>query len=104
MSEFVTVAKAGSIPEGTGVGFDVAGRAIAVFFVDGKYFAIDDHCPHMGASLAEGHVEQGCVSCPLHEWRFQIEDGTWCDDRRLSLDRFAVRIVDDEIQVCPTPE
>jgi nitrite reductase (NADH) small subunit len=104
MSDFVTVAKVGAIPDGKGLGVEVGGRAIAVFHLQGQYFAIDDRCPHMGASLAEGDVAHGCVSCPLHEWRFQIDDGTWCDDRRLKIDRFAVRVVGQEIQVRPVPE
>ena len=38
----------------------------------GKYYAIDDCCPHMGSSLAGGRLEQGVVVCPDHAWRFSI--------------------------------
>lgn len=96
---FVTVAKVGSIPVGQGRSFQVQGRMVAVFHVDGGYFAIDDLCPHMGASLADGHVEAGVVSCPWHAWRFRVTDGTWCDNPRIKIDRFDVRVVGDEIQV-----
>jgi nitrite reductase (NADH) small subunit/3-phenylpropionate/trans-cinnamate dioxygenase ferredoxin subunit len=96
---FVTVARAGSIPEGTGRAFAVQGRMIAVFYVEGRYYAIDDMCPHMGASLAEGYVEQGIVACPWHAWRFRVSDGTWCDNPRIKIDAFPVRIHEDAIQV-----
>jgi len=36
----------------------------------GKVVALDDRCPHRGASLAGGTVEAGCVVCPYHGWRF----------------------------------
>lgn len=100
MSEFVTVAKVGSIPPGEGATFPLGDRLVAVFNHNGKYTAIDDLCPHMGASLGAGRVdEEGKVSCPWHAWRFDVCDGTWCDNPRLKIDAFEVRIVDDEIQV-----
>lgn len=99
MAEFVTVAKVGDIAEGQGTAFEVGGRMVAVFLKDGEYLAIDDMCPHAGASLAEGYVEGHEVSCPWHAWRFDIRDGTWCDNRRIKVDSFEVRVVDDEIQV-----
>jgi len=54
MSDFVTIAKVGEIPEGKGRRFTVGERQIAVFHVGGRYYALDDRCPHMGASLAVG--------------------------------------------------
>ena len=99
MSEFTTVAKTADIPQGTGSAFPVNGRMVAVFNEEGQFFAIDDICPHMGASLAGGHVENGTVSCPWHAWRFCIHDGTWCDNPKIGVDRFDLRVVEDEIQV-----
>ena len=63
--EYVTVARVGAIPEGGGASFVAKGRMIAVFHYQGTYHAIDDLCPHMGASLAEGFLEDGIVSCPV---------------------------------------
>ena len=103
MAEFVTVAKVGSIPEGTGATFQVGQRLVAVFCEGGEYFAIDDVCPHQGASLAAGEVYEGAVTCPWHAWRFRVTDGTWCDNPRLKVDAFDVRITGDEIQVSVAP-
>jgi nitrite reductase (NADH) small subunit/3-phenylpropionate/trans-cinnamate dioxygenase ferredoxin subunit len=103
MSEFTTVAKVGDIPVNEGRAFEVDERMVAVFNREGEYFAIDDMCPHMGASLATGHFDAGdcTVTCPWHAWRFDTRDGTWCDNRRLKIDVFQVRVVGDEIQVGP---
>ena len=99
-SDFVTDAKVGSIPEGQGATHVVNGRLVAVFCVQGEYFAIDDTCPHMGASLGAGEVHDGVVTCPWHAWRFSVCDGTWRDNPKLKIDRFEVRVEGDEIQVC----
>jgi nitrite reductase (NADH) small subunit len=109
MSEltYFSVTQVGSIAEGTGRAFAVAGRMIAVFNEGGEYFAIDDLCPHMGASLADGCVEEGIVACPWHAWRFRVSDGTWCDNPRIKIDSFPVRIVENQIQVglmVPSPD
>jgi len=99
MSDFTTVAKVGEIPEGTGQAYPVDGRMVAVFNDRGTYFAIDDFCPHMGASLAGGHLDGGVVTCPWHAWRFSVCDGTWRDNPKLKIDSFEVRVEGDEIQV-----
>jgi nitrite reductase (NADH) small subunit/3-phenylpropionate/trans-cinnamate dioxygenase ferredoxin subunit len=99
MAEFHRVAKVGDIPEGEGRAFEVQGKVIAVFLHNGQYFAIDDVCPHMGASLSEGFLENGIVTCPWHAWRFRITDGTWADSPKLKIGCYPVRVVNDEIQV-----
>lgn len=99
--EFQTVAKVGMIPEGEGRAFPVNGRMIAVFLRDGNYFAMNDCCPHMGASLASGYLDGNDVICPWHAWKFCIKDGIWMDNPRSKTrnETFDVRIVEGEIQV-----
>lgn len=101
MSEFQTVAKVGEIPEGQGRSFAVKGTMVGVFLSKGRYLAINDFCPHMGASLAEGHVEDDAVMCPWHAWRFSLTDGTWLDNSRSKIRSacYEVRVEDGEIQV-----
>lgn len=104
MSNFVTVAKVGAIPAGEGATFPVGERLIAVFFNHGEYLAIDDLCPHMGASLGAGHCEDGIVFCPWHAWRFRLADGAWADNPRIKIACYETRVVGDEIQVSLEPK
>lgn len=103
---FVPVAKAGSIPAGEGRTFEVNGRLVAVFFDGTAYHAMDDLCPHMGASLGSGPFVDGVVTCPWHAWRFRACDGAWCDNEKLKVEIFPVRVEGDSICVSvppPTP-
>ncbi len=100
---FVTVGKLDEISEGEGKSFDVNDRAIAVFMIDGKLHAIEDQCPHMGAALSAGHLDGCQVTCPWHAWRFDVRDGSWCDNSQIKIDAFETRIVDGEIQIATTP-
>ncbi len=96
---FVTVAKVGDIPEGEGRAFPVGKRMVAVFLSEGNYYAVDDFCPHQGASLAGGYIENCAVACPWHHWRFSVEDGSWLDNPKISIDTFRVRVHQGNIQV-----
>ncbi|MFZ5829642.1 MAG: Rieske (2Fe-2S) protein, partial [Planctomycetota bacterium] len=75
MSEFVTVARVGEIPDNAGRTFRVGDREVAVFRVGDTYYALDDRCPHMGASLGLGDVRDGAVICDRHLWSFRLSDG-----------------------------
>jgi nitrite reductase (NADH) small subunit/3-phenylpropionate/trans-cinnamate dioxygenase ferredoxin subunit len=96
---FHTVARVGEIPEGEGRPFEVDGRMIAVFREGDRYYALDDVCPHQGAPLSDGIVEDKCVTCTWHGWRFSLQDGRWMDSPRTRVPCYPVRVVGEEIQV-----
>ena len=75
MAEFVKVATISDLPSGKGMVAEANGREIALFNVDGKYYAIDNDCTHVGGSLAEGSVDGNIVTCPLHGATFDITNG-----------------------------
>jgi nitrite reductase (NADH) small subunit/3-phenylpropionate/trans-cinnamate dioxygenase ferredoxin subunit len=99
MTDFVTVARVGDLSEGQSKTIRVGNKLVALFLEAGCYYAIDDTCPHMGASLAEGSVEGGIVTCSWHGWRFRLTDGTWADSPRVKIGSYPVRVLGDEIQV-----
>jgi nitrite reductase (NADH) small subunit len=99
MADYQTVCRVEDLPAGEGKTALVAGKLIAVFHHDGHYFAIDDVCPHMGASLSGGYVERGIVTCPWHGWRFRLADGAWAGNPRIKIGCYPVRVIEGEIQV-----
>ena len=99
MAEFHSVCEVGDVVEGEGTMVRVCNKLIAVFCQGGQFYAIDDMCPHMGASLSAGYVENGVVTCPWHAWRFRITDGTWADNPRIKIGSYPVRVVGNEVQV-----
>jgi nitrite reductase (NADH) small subunit len=99
VSARVTIGKTGDIPDGEAIVVTVNGKDVAVFRHKGELFAIDDLCPHMGASLAGGFVEDGCVTCPWHYWRFRLADGTWGDNPKIRTGSYPVHVVGDDVQL-----
>jgi 3-phenylpropionate/trans-cinnamate dioxygenase ferredoxin subunit len=72
---FITVARAGEIPEGGVKVVRIEDQTIAVFFVGGRYYALDDVCTHDGGPLASGFVEGVEIECPRHGARFDLATG-----------------------------
>ena len=104
MSEYESVGKVSDFEDNVGKAVPVDGRMVAVFRKGDEWYAIDDLCPLMGASLAEGHVEDHSVTCPWHAWRFCIKDGTWEDNPRTKVDCFDVKVENDEVWVREKPD
>jgi nitrite reductase (NADH) small subunit/3-phenylpropionate/trans-cinnamate dioxygenase ferredoxin subunit len=100
---FTPVARVGEFPAGEGRTYEAGGRLVAVFFDGGGYHAMDDLCPHMGASLGSGPFVDGVVTCPWHAWRFRACDGAWCDNEKLKVEVFEVRVEGDKIAVRVPP-
>src|SRR5215468_9454269 len=99
MAEFHTVCRADELGDGECRTVKVGDKLVALFREDGRYYAIDDMCPHMGASLSGGYVENGIVTCPWHAWRFRLGDGAWADNPRIKIGCYPVRVQGDDLQV-----
>ncbi len=75
MSAWVKAALIEDLPPGSRSVVDVDGVAVAVFNLDGEYFAIEDTCTHDGGELASGEVDGEEIVCPRHGARFNIKTG-----------------------------
>ena len=95
---FVTVAVLSELAEGIGRCVRVAGKEIALFRIGPKVYAVDDHCPHQDASLAEGDLEETTLMCPLHGWTFDITDGRVLNGEKC-VPVYEVQIEGEEVRV-----
>lgn len=69
------VASTEDVLPGTGKVVQVDGRLIALFNLNGTFYALDNRCTHVGGPLGEGRVEGSIVVCPWHGSRFDITTG-----------------------------
>ena len=76
MPKYTPLCKTEEIAPDAGKTVHIEGRSFAIFNQGGKFFVIDDVCPHRGGSLGEGPVDAaGTDACPWHGWRFNIATG-----------------------------
>src|SRR6476646_1874555 len=67
------------------------GDELAVYNVDGEYYATENFCPHKGAPLSEGVLCGHIVECGLHGWQFDVRTGE-CLTVREEIKTFVVRV------------
>ena len=97
---FVTVAQVSEVPAGTGRTVEVDGVWVALFNVNGTFYAIDNACPHAGGPLGEGKLKDGgIVECPWHGWRFDVTTGQRAGNPNFEVPCCTVRVVDGGIQI-----
>lgn len=78
---------------------------IAVFRLEGAFYAISDICTHEYALLSEGFCEDGKVECPLHQACFDIRTGKALDEpAEIDLETFPTRVEDGVVQLRLGPE
>ena len=75
MGVFVKLAKSDEIQPGQGRMFEVSGKRVALFNVEGVFYAIDDTCTHRGGPLSEGELDGKVVTCPWHGAVFDVATG-----------------------------
>ena len=75
MGTYVKAAKVGELGENTTKLFEAEGKSIALVNAAGSYYAIDNHCTHVGGPLCEGTVDVDAVVCPWHGARFDVKTG-----------------------------
>jgi NAD(P)H-dependent nitrite reductase small subunit len=102
--DYVTAARVGDVAPGTGKAVVVGEREIALFNVEGRYYALDNTCPHQGGPLAEGWLDGAVVTCPWHAWTFKLSDGEMTLGNFARVDTFDVRVEGDDIRVSRTPQ
>lgn len=97
---FVTVARVGEIPEGGVKVVRVEDQAIALFHVEGLYYALEDVCTHDGGPLAEGLLVGHAIECPRHGARFDVRSGKPLRFPAVeAVPTWAVKVEGDEILV-----
>jgi len=96
----VMVCSVNDLKAGVGYSAAVKGKRLALFrHSDGRIFAVDADCPHAGGPLDEGTVK-GCeVTCPLHDYKFDLTSGRCSTDPGLALQTYPVFVEDNQVWV-----
>jgi 3-phenylpropionate/trans-cinnamate dioxygenase ferredoxin component len=97
---FTRVAAVEELPPGTAKQVTGNGKRVAIFNVDGSFYAVDDTCTHRGAPLSEGICQGAEVTCPWHGARFDLKTGSHLSPpAQTGVASYPVQIVGNEIQV-----
>ena len=100
MGKFVKVATKFEIADQSAKLLEIEDKRIALFNLGGRFYALDDTCPHADGPLSEGSIEGEDVECPWHGSRFNIKSGEVTAPPAVeSVTRYNVRVTGDDIEV-----
>ncbi|HWV05713.1 MAG TPA: Rieske 2Fe-2S domain-containing protein [Ralstonia sp.] len=99
MASNVIVASAGELSAVDRKLVFVNGRSIVLFNVEGRLHAIDNSCPHNGASLASGRLVGNVLQCPAHGLRFDLATGCTPGSGGLCLKTYPVQETDGHVVI-----
>ncbi|MBK7202745.1 MAG: non-heme iron oxygenase ferredoxin subunit [Anaerolineae bacterium] len=100
MAKFVKVAARADIPVGGKKLVEIDGVAVAVFNVNGSFYAIEDVCTHDGGNLVAGDLFGNEIECPRHGARFDVRSGAATKMPAFApLPTYAVKVEQDNVLV-----
>jgi 3-phenylpropionate/trans-cinnamate dioxygenase ferredoxin subunit len=103
VAEWIDAVAADQFPEGGRRLVRAAGLDIALFRAQGQCYALEDSCPHQGASLVVGKVDGTTVTCRAHGLRFDLATGCMRPAAGLQARSFPVRLHDGHVQIDIAP-
>lgn len=100
MTDWIDVCAANTLADNENIIVDVDGTEVAIFKIDGQFYAIEDVCSHDGTEIASGDLEGDEIICPRHGSRFCVKTGeVKCAPAYENIAVFPVQIKDNRIQV-----
>ena len=99
MSDFRLALVVADLPPGRAAEVTLDGQAIAVFNVNGTFHAFSGRCPHRGGPLGEGFLDGSQVSCPWHNYTFDVTTGENVVSPDLTVPRYEVKVEHGQVYV-----
>ncbi len=99
VGQLVTVARAEDVPPGSARVVKAGDRELALYNVDGEFYATQGECLHLKGPLGDGELEETVITCPWHGWQYDVRTGENEFDRAIQLETFEVVVEDGDVKV-----
>jgi nitrite reductase/ring-hydroxylating ferredoxin subunit len=87
------------LADGSAIEVVIEGRIVALFRFGDRLYALDGMCAHQGGPIADGFVQNNCVTCPWHGWQYELNTGIQTINRQPLQETFNVREADGQIEI-----
>ncbi len=89
-----------SVAVGSGREFTVDGVNVAVFNVNGRFYATEARCRHQEGPLSEGKLKGEIIECPWHFWNYNVRTGKLLDYMKdVKLNTYAVQVKGNDLYI-----
>ena len=97
--EPVAIVKVGDVRPGQAKVVVVLGRPVALYNVNGTFFATDNTCLHRGGPVGEGFLDGAVVTCPWHGWQYDVKTGQNLSNPSATLRTYRIVVEGDDVKV-----
>ena len=99
MAEFIIVANPDELKPGECKVVEADGKKLALYNVEGTFYATDNTCLHQGGPLGDGDLEGKIITCPWHFWQFDVTTGENTEAPNAKLKCFQVQVKRDKVEL-----
>jgi 3-phenylpropionate/trans-cinnamate dioxygenase ferredoxin component len=99
MAEFIRAIAVSDLAPGQCTEANVGGTPVAIYNVDGAFYATSNTCLHRGGPLGQGMLDGAAVMCPWHAWSWDVTTGENVANAELTIPTYEVRVEDGQVLV-----
>lgn len=100
MENFQKVASLNELTTQDGFPIRVDNISVALFKLEnGEIYAVENSCPHVGAPLHNGIIEDKTITCLWHGWCFDLSNGESSNCPGVKIKSFPTKVINDEIWI-----
>src|SRR5688572_11490234 len=103
MGEFIKAIAAADLAPGTCTEVAVGGKPVAIYNVEGTFYATSNVCLHRGGPLGQGMLEGHAVMCPWHAWTWDVRTGENTANPELTIPAYEVKVEGGQVLVKVEP-
>jgi nitrite reductase/ring-hydroxylating ferredoxin subunit len=96
---WIKVAEEDALTDGLALPVYPRGLGVLLVKAGGTVYAIANRCAHMACPLEGGACEAFLITCPCHDWRFDVRTGAFVDAPEIAIPTYPVRVTDGEVFV-----
>ena len=99
MAEFIRAIAVSDLAPGQCTEASVGGAPVAIYNVDGTFYATTNTCLHRGGPLGQGMLDGTAVMCPWHAWSWDVTTGDNVANAELKIPTYEVKVEDGHVLV-----
>jgi 3-phenylpropionate/trans-cinnamate dioxygenase ferredoxin component len=99
MAEFIRAIAVSDLAPGQCTEANVGGTPVAIYNVDGTFYATSNTCLHRGGPLGQGMLDGAAVMCPWHAWSWDVTTGDNVANAELKIPTYEVKVEDGHVLV-----
>jgi len=99
MAEFIRAIAVSDLAPGQCTEASVGGTPVAIYNVDGTFYATSNTCLHRGGPLGQGMLDGAAVMCPWHAWSWDVTTGDNVANAELRIPTYEVKVEDGHVLV-----